>query len=313
MKLHLNRGVVSSSHLPPQFESIGSPDHLTSPSLGCSLLLKVPAGSSAELTLRKLKLLRPHSRHELCHEDSQLQLATSTTWDPHQMTDVENINSWHQSSWSTSVEVHRWQVARTFCGKIQDYAKNLRTWRTFDPWVLIRFRSSQRVRHHLHTSNGASSSFFAIKFNIVGPCSNVLLTEKSKTIELSYSDLMTSVSECTFRIHVAYGFSIRLSIRLLFEDGKTLNEGDQKEQNEIVHDKSFENALLLQSGKCPVAVQVEDITGHQVQCLNDRHMTASFSSVGNVFKFQAMVLPINQGNPLFPVCHSIKFSLHIFH
>ena len=281
--------MVSSSHLPPQFDSIASPDHLTSPSrsLGCSLLLKVPSGSSAELTLRKLKLLRPHSRE--CHEDSQLQLATSTTWDPHQMTEVENMNSWRRSSWPASVKVHRWQVARNFCGKIQDYAKNLRTWHTFGPWVLIHFRSIQRTRHHLHSNNGGSNSFFALRFNIVGPCSNLLLTERSKTIELSDLDLATSASECTFRIHVPYGYRIQLSVRLFDETREIFNE-DQTNRDEITHDELSHNSLLLQSGKCQVAVQVEDVTNHHAKCLHDRHLTESFSSVGNFFKFQAIVL-----------------------
>lgn len=291
---------MSSTQIPSQFDSLSGPtgDHLTPQSLGCWLLLQVPAGSSAELTLRKLKLVRPHSGE--CHEDSQLQLATSSNWDPHHMSRVENNNSWHRPSWPSLFELQRWQVARTFCGKIQDYAKNLRTWRTFDPWVLIRFRSNQRGRHHvLHSSNNnnnnngvVSSSFFALKFNVLGPCLNLLLTERSKTIELSDSDLAASVAECTFRIHVPYGYRIHLSVQLLVESGKIPYQDDEKERPEDLEDEGSDNnnALLLQSGRCQVAIQTEDITGHRVQCLHPRRSSTSFTSANNLVKFQAMLL-----------------------
>lgn len=291
--------MVSSSHIPAQFDSLyngGGGDHLTSELLGCSLLLQVPAGSSAELTLRKLKLMRPHSRD--CSDDSQLQIATSSNWHPHQMTDVENNNSWYHPSWSILVELERWHVARTFCGKIQDYAKNVRTWRTFDPWVLIRFRNNQRGRHHLHANNGASSSFFALKFNVLGPCFNLLLTERAKTIVLSDSDLNTSGPECTFRIHVPYGYRIHLSVQLLGDgdSSKVSYQDDVKERKDTDDDQSDNNAYLLQTGRCVVAVQAEDVTGQRVQCLHPQNSIALFSSVGNVFKFQAMLLQVsNQG------------------
>lgn len=295
LKLHSSRGVVSSSHFPPQFESTTyGVDHSSSPTWGCLLLLNVPGGSSAELTLRKLKLHRPHSRE--CHQDSQLQLATSTSWGPHQMVDGKPAHNSQQPSWSNLAEVHRWQVARTFCGKIQDYSKNLRTWQTFQPWVLIRYTSNQRNRHHIRGSTAASSSFFVFKFNILGPCLNVLLTEPSKTIELSDSDLVASPHECTFRIHVTYGYRIKLSVRLHDDDSIIPHENDLVKKEAVGDEELNYNSLLLQSGRCQISVQVEDATGHRVQCLNDHHPSASFSSLGNFLKFQAVVLrSMNQG------------------
>lgn len=294
MKLHSSRGVVSSSHFPPQFESTTyGVDHSSSPTWGCLLLLNVPGGSSAELTLRKLKLHRPHSRE--CHQDSQLQLATSTSWGPHQMVDGKPAHNSQQPSWSNLAEVHRWQVARTFCGKIQDYSKNLRTWQTFQPWVLIRYTSNQRNRHHIRGSTAASNNFFVFKFNILGPCLNVLLTEPSKTIELSDSDLVASPHECTFRIHVPYGYQIKLSVRLHDDDSIIPHENDLVKKEAVGDEELNYNSLLLQSGRCQISVQIEDATGHRVQCL-DHHPSASFSSLGNFLKFQAVVLrSMNQG------------------
>lgn len=295
MKLHSTRGVVSSSHLPPQFESIASrQEHLMSPPLGCSLLLKIPSGSSFEFTLRKLKLLRPHSRE--CHEDSQLQLEKSNTWDPHTITDTKHINSFPRPTWSNLVENHHWQVVRTFCGKIQDYSKSLRTWHTFEPWVMIRYRSSQRGHHHTHSNNGISNSFFVFKFNVLGPCFNVLLTERSKTIELSELDFSASVPECTFRIHVPYGYRIHLSAHFYNDNGRVSYENEQKDHAEVTDNEMEDNSVLLRSGRCQMTVQAEDITGHQTRCLNNRHTSASFSSQANFLKFQAMVLQdISQG------------------
>ncbi|XP_059350348.1 uncharacterized protein LOC130692880 isoform X2 [Daphnia carinata] len=295
LKLHSSRGIVSSSYFPPQFESTTyGVDHSSSPTWECLLLLNVPGGSSAELTLRKLKLHRPHSRE--CHEDSQLQLATSTSWGPRQMVDGKQAHNSQQPSWSNLAEVHRWQVARTFCGKIQDYSKSLRTWQTFQPWVLIRYTSNQRNRHHIRGSNGASNSFFVFKFNILEPCLNVLLTEPSKTIELSDSDLVANPQECTFRIHVPYGYQIKLSVRLHDDDSRIPHENDLVKKDAVGDEELSYNSLLLQSGKCQIAVQIEDVTGHRAQCLNDHHPSASFSSLANFLKFQAVVLrPMNQG------------------
>lgn len=291
MKLHSTHGMVSSSHLPPQFESIASSqEHLMSLPLGCSLLLKIPSGSSFEFTLRKLKLLRPHSRE--CREDSQLQLAKSTTWDPHNIADTKHVNSLHRPTWSNLVENHHWQVVRTFCGKIQDYSKSLRTWFTFEPWVLIRYRSSQRGHHHTHSNNGINNSFFVFKFNVLGPCFNVLLTERSKTIELSELDFSANVPECTFRIHVPYGYRINLSAHFYNDNERNKNyfENELIDHAEVRDDEVDDNALLLRSGICKMTVQAEDITGHQTRCLNNRRPSASFSSQANFLKFQAMVL-----------------------
>lgn len=295
LKLHSTNGVVSSFHLPSQFESIShDKDHLSSPSWGCLLLLNVPGGSSAELTLRKLKLHRPHSRE--CHEDSQLQLATSTSWGTHQLAEGKRAQNLQQPSWSNLAAVHQWQVIRTFCGKIQDYSKNVRTWQTFQPWVLIRYSSRQRNRHHIQGSNGASNSFFVFKFNIIGPCLNVLLTERSKTIELSDSDLAASLHECTFRIHVPYGYRLQLSVHLHNDGSKVSNENALAKEEPVPDEELNSNSLLLQNGKCQIAVQIEDITGHKVQCLNDRHPSVSFSSLANFLKFHAVILqPMNQG------------------
>lgn len=312
LKLHSTRGVVSSSHLPPQFERItSSQEHLMSPPLGCSLLLKIPSGSSFEFTLRKLKLLRPHSRE--CREDSQLQLATSTTWEPHKMmTDTKHFNSLHSSTWPNLAENHHWQVVRTFCGKIQDYSKSLRTWHTFEPsdWVLIRYRSSQRVHHHIHSSNGISNSFFVFKLNILGPCLNVLLTERSKTIEFSESDLSASVPECTFRVHVPYGYRIHLSAHLNSDNAIVAYENEAVDHPAVGRaDESDENSLLTTNGNCQMTVQAEDITGHQTKCLNHRNPTASFSSLANFLKFQAKMLQVtSQGRPT-QIC-MLKDKLH---
>jgi hypothetical protein len=269
-----------------------------SPPLGCSLLLKIPSGSSFEFTLRKLKLLRPHSRE--CREDSQLQLATSTTWEPHKMmTDTKHFNSLHSSTWPNLAENHHWQVVRTFCGKIQDYSKSLRTWHTFEPWVLIRYRSSQRAHHHILSSNGISNSFVLFKFNILGPCLNVLLTERSKTIEFSESDLSASVPECTFRVHVPYGYRIHLSAHLTSDNAIVPYENEAVDHPAVGRaDESDENSLFTTNGDCQMTVQAEDITGHQTKCLNHRNPTASFSSLANFLKFQAKMLQVtSQGRP----------------
>ncbi len=260
-----------------------------SPPLGCSLLLKIPSGSSFEFTLRKLKLLRPHSRE--CHEDSQLQLATSTTWDTHKMTDTKHFNNLHSSTWPNLADNHHWQVVRTFCGKIQDYSKSLRTWHTFEPWVLIRYRSSQRAHHHIHSSNGISNSFVVFKFNILGPCFNVLLTERSKTIELSESDLSASVPECNFRVHVQYGYRIHLSAHLYSDKGRVPDENEAVDHAEK-GDESNEHSLLTTNGNCQITVQAEDVTGHQTKCLNNRNPSASFSSLANFLKFQAKMFRV---------------------
>lgn len=289
MKLHSARGVVSSSHLPTQFDSTANTDYSSSSPVGCFLLLHVPTGSSAELTLRKLKLPRSHSRE--CHEDSQLLLATSTSWDiDHEMTNKGSANNRYPSRWFSLVEVNRWQQARSFCGKIQDYAKNLRTWRTFDPWVLIHFRGNQRTRHHTHASGSVTGGFFALKFNVLGPCLNLLFTERSKTIELSDSDFGGSVSECTFRIHVPYGYRVHLLVHLLVDDANILEDNPPTERTTVVEDEADNNSLLLHSGKCQVVAEVEDTMGHHVQCLHRQRPSESFYSANNVLKFHAMAL-----------------------
>lgn len=281
--------MVSSSQIPPQFDSVKGQDRLTWKSSFCTFVLQVPVGSSAEITLRKLKLFRANSRD--CHKDSQLQLAGSSTWDPYQSKNSNNSGEWKRMAfWFTEIDSHQWSIARTYCGKIQDYAKNLRTWRTAYHWVLVRFRTSLRTRHHLSQVN---NHFFAFKVNVFGPCSNLLLTELSKTIELSRAELLAN-TECNFRIHVLYGHRIHLSVQLLFDEmldpsyQENLKDWIIKEEKKDVDLEN--NILLLHSGKCQVAVRAEDTIGHQTKCLHPGLQTALFSSTGNVLKFQAMLL-----------------------
>ena len=77
-----------------------------------------------------------------------------------------------------------WKTSRSFCGKLQDYAKNVRTWRTFDRLILLRFRI--KWRHH---RRGAGSNFFLLKMNTLSPCSNLVLAEPQRTIDLTVTDL----------------------------------------------------------------------------------------------------------------------------
>lgn len=87
--------------------------------------------------------------------------------------------------WFDTVEKPRlWKTSRSFCGKLQDYAKNVRTWRTFDQWVLLRFRIKWRQHRR-----GVGSNFFVLKMNALSPCSNFVLTEPHGTIDLTVTDL----------------------------------------------------------------------------------------------------------------------------
>lgn len=244
-------------------------EHLAS--WGCSVLLRVPQGSNAELSLRKLRLPRLHS-HE-CHEENQLQWASSASLSP------------EQPPWSALVEPSQWLVARNFCGKIQDYSRNTRIWRTSDPWVRIYFRAGQRTRYSQEHTGG--NGFFAFKFNMRVPCSNLLLTERSKTMDLFDWELAPSAPECTFRIHLPYGYRIQLSATLLI-NGK--GPSSRQENGTDMEISGNINVWPLDSGKCLISVHTEDVAGRKIQCLNEQHSTITVSSLTNVLSFQAIML-----------------------
>ena len=168
-----------------------------------------------------------------------------------------------------------WKMSRTFCGKLQDYPKNLRTWRTFDPWVLVNFRS--KWRHHRR----GSLNFFALKFNIIGPCSNLVLTERERHIDLTPSEFLGK-NECTFRVHLPYGYNVRLSVHLLSVDDSLWPDNELSE--------SISQEWLLKNGQCPVAVQAEDVKGRKTFCLHQQHPKEILSSATNVLKFQIVLL-----------------------
>lgn len=264
--LHTGHGVLSNAHLENSAEQ--------SASLGCSLLLSIPLGSNAELSLRKLKLFRPHS-HE-CYDENQLQWASTT-------------NNWNEPTWSFLEDTDKWSIARNFCGKVQDYAKNYRMWRTFDPWVMIRYRNVQRSRHSQQIVGAAS--FFSLKFNVLGPCSNLFLTEHSKIIQLSDWDLAPNAPECVFRIHLPYGYRIQLSVELLDDErlNSRLRVNNTANEDNTITDVE-EDAHLIQSGLCLVSVQIEDVTGPNVYCLQQRRPVIVFSSLSNFLTFQSTIL-----------------------
>ena len=258
------QGVMTNLHL-----SITS-EHLTS--LDCSVLLPIPSGSNAELSLRKLKLPRLHL-HE-CHHENLLQWTSSTS-------------NWKKPDWSVLVDSDKWLVARNFCGKIQDYSKTNRIWRTFDPWVMIRFRSSGGRNRHSQQQIG-TNGFFSFKFHHLLPCSNLLLTDHSKTMEFFYWELDPRSPDCTFRVHLPYGYRIQLSATLLTNNGKGTLISHQ--ENGTTTELDNNNAWLIQNGKCWISVQTEDVTGHVIQCLNDRKPSVVVNSLSNVLSFQAVIL-----------------------
>ena len=270
---------VSSWQIPPQLLGGGTPVSLGASGLTCSFLVHIPKGSNAEVTLRKLKLLRMANN---CHKDSQLQLMSSTNI---------SASSWSSSMWFNNAAMMgdsdpSWSIGRTFCGKIQDYGKNQRTWRTFHPWLLIRYRQQHLDNRH---------QFFALKINLYGPCSNPLLTDRRQTIEISTADFLGS--ECHFRIHVPYGDRIHLMVQWMTAASeeeqvkKTKNKKETATNFNASENEEENQLLLLQSGKCPVAVQVDDArTGHRTKCLHPEKPKASFESAANIIKFQAIVL-----------------------
>ena len=294
--------MVSSSHLPLHFNS----EHnlLSRSSTDCSLLLTVPTDFTAELTLRKLKLkeiFRPQVRD--CHTDSQLQWMSSTTWETSFENQTVHGQTFHQSanqnvSWSTLADYNQQsrKTERSFCGKLQDYTKSYRTWRTTDPFIVIRYRNGDRNQSMI--TSGMGNSFFAFKFNVVGPCSNQLFTDDSKTIEFSSSILaQTGTLECSFGIHLPYGYRVHLSIQLLLLKSKEkykipLRNLTGSSNDDLTANK---NSRIIQNTQCDVVVEVEDVTGHKVDCLNNRNPSASFSSMNNMLTFFSIIIPRGQG------------------
>lgn len=268
--------------------------------------------------MRKLKLFRPRAQ---CHNESQIQWMTSTipwpgldadqnqTIDEKLSTSEKAIYLYKNLSWLRSPKLER-----VFCGKLQDYAKSSRTWRTSGPLIIIRYRNAFADRNSNSVTNPSGSigsSFFAFKFNVMGPCSNFLFTDDSKTIEFSSSDLTRFGSlECAFSIHLNYGYRVHLSIQLLLQKPAVENGNLSPLRNNnnlttaVINDDDLrtddKNTQMIQNGRCDVVVQIEDVTGPSIKCLNDANPSASFSSLNNILQFHSSILRRNiQGKPRF--------------
>lgn len=265
--LHSTHGIVSNSHI----ES--NPDQSTP--AGCTFLLRVPAGSSAEFVLRKLKLPRsPHS-HD-CYNDYQLQLASLSA----------RVG---KPQWHILEDPNKWSIGRNFCGKVQDYAKTAKVWHTFDPWVMIRFVNGPRFGLSNSPIGSKNVGFFSLRFVIQSPCSNLLLTDHSKSMELSDWDFSSITPECTFRVHLPYGYKVQLRV-ILWDERMGFNTTQILAPNEAWETNSYDNNRFRERIECLVSVHAEDAAGQKTECLHKHHLSATFHSVSNVLTFQATLL-----------------------
>lgn len=95
----------------------------------------------------------------------------------------------------------------------------------------------------------------------------------------------TSRSDCTLRVHLPYGYNVQLAVHLLNSDDSTPFDSSQSSSEVILSEE-----WLLQSGRCPVAVEAEDINGRKATCLREGHPKATFASATNVLDFHIILL-----------------------
>lgn len=222
----------------------------------------------------------PKTDRRLCQDDNQMQWAS--------LSSESFLNSSATQGW-TILSHADWKVSRSFCGKLQEQPKNMRTWRSSDPFVMIR---TPIVTQHWQGpySDQKQQSFisFAVKFHVMGPCSNPLYTDHSMDIKLLGSDLANTAPECSFRIHLPYGLRVQLTATLVpLNVSNTLSGTTSSNSNE---DHLENNLLLIRSGRCPIAVQLEDVSGTKVECLYDGRARVAFSSQTNILTFRALVV-----------------------
>lgn len=105
-----------------------------------------------------------------------------------------------------------------YCGKIEDYSPEEKVL-TFPTAELRSFRSSRSADGILLKvelpGHIKSKETFALELIPISPCDKVLLSNRSGTLQYEISNSFESESACSIVIHVPYGNTISLNLRLI--------------------------------------------------------------------------------------------------
>ena len=326
LKILRSQGTISSSHFLTQTHDNNEipqtkVNHNKNNLLACTLVLSVPsAAHTVEINLRKMKLSRSHRD---CFADNVIQLGS-----------IDEPFNFSSASWYRTLDDEpSLNVARNYCGKVQDYSKEERWWKSSSvSLAFIRLRSRG---HH------QGSNFFSLKYNVLGPCSGGLFTQRQGQMELTEEDLMTNRAqdECSFRIHLAYGYKVQLRVSVWPTEQSDSPEEKGQESNKLAlsghradgdaaqsaHSQGAvgdeDTVLSLESGRCLVMVQMEDATGKHSRCLSlsEQRSSALFTSQTNFVTFRAIRIQTGhrKGNSVHPgtfhqylMAYVMIFSVH---
>lgn len=96
-------------------------------------------------------------------------------------------------------------------------------------------------------------------------------------------------TDCSFRVHLPHGLRVQLTASLLpLNASHTLQTDNARGTNSA--DLPDSHLLLIQSGQCRIAVQLEDVTGTRVECVNDGRAQVTFSSLTNILTLRALLV-----------------------
>ena len=272
-------GLLSAAHFPLDYDSSSERDHLGGrrTKAGCLLLFSLPPGHNMQVNLRKLRLVG--AKQKQCLEaDGVLQFGTV------ERTVHTDRSSWYDELIDVQGANNKLKIERSFCGKVHDYSKSERSWRTSSAHVFMRLQNRPGARYYLAPKS------LSLTFRIFGVCSDLLFTDSQAVVNVNELD----DKECTFRVHIPYGYKIRLSLELMLKPA-AMDAIDYDSAPFTWHasDNNPPSSLLLESGTCPLLIEIDDSAGKQISdCLSIQHKRtrATFLSHSNVLRLQATFL-----------------------
>jgi hypothetical protein len=110
----------------------------------------------------------------------------------------------------------------------------------------------------------------------------------------------TGTLECSFGIHLPYGYRVHLSVQLLLLKSKEKSQTLTRDVTSANNDHL--TSEFAKKTRCDVVVEVEDVTGHKEDCLNDQNPSTSFSSLSNILKFFSIIIPRGKSQGKFLPC-----------